>query len=123
MGISIAVLIILVGGGGIYWQTRAPAPLDQFAACLKEKGAVMYGTSWCPHCARQKQLFGRSFRKAAYVECSMPGNPNAQTPICKERGITGYPTWIFADASRASGVQELATLAEKTGCVLPENKK
>lgn len=114
--------IMLLGGAVVYYQFRAPAPLDAFASCLKEKGAVMYGTSWCPHCTRQKQMFGRSFRRAAYVECSMPGNPNAQAPVCQEQKITGYPTWIFADASRVSGVQELTALAEKTGCALPVRK-
>jgi uncharacterized protein YcfL len=25
--------------------------------CMKEKQTVMFGASWCPHCAAQKKLF------------------------------------------------------------------
>lgn len=117
----IGIVAVLAVGAGVlmYRTTNAPTPLDPFAACLADKGVVMYGTSWCPYCKQQKELFGRAFRKAAYVECSMPGNPRAQAPKCKEQGIMGYPTWIFGDGTRETNVLPLAQLAEKTGCALP----
>ena len=39
-------------------------------ACLAEKKVVMFGASWCPHCAEQKKLFGRSAGDMPYFECS-----------------------------------------------------
>jgi len=89
-----------------------PQNLDQFSACLTEKGATMYGASWCPHCADQKALFGTSFEKVNYVECTT----NEQK--CADEGIKYLPTWKFADGSTRTGVQQFSDLAEKTGCVL-----
>lgn len=94
-------------------------PIAQFAQCLADKGALFYGAFWCPHCQAQKKLFGDAVKLLPYVECST-SDGNGQTQICKEKGITGYPTWIFADGSKADGEQSLANLAEKTGCALPK---
>ncbi|MDO8622454.1 MAG: hypothetical protein Q7R80_04445, partial [bacterium] len=103
--IILGVIAILAIGGGVlaYRVANAPTPLDGFAACLKEKGATMYGTYWCPYCKKQKELFGRSFSRAKYVECAMPGNPRAQAPVCRDAGVQSYPTWIFADGSKEVG--------------------
>ena len=30
----------------------------ELAKVLREKGATMYAAYWCPHCSRQKELFG-----------------------------------------------------------------
>lgn len=90
-----------------------------FAQCLNEKGAVMYGAYWCPHCATQKKLFGKqAFEKINYVECD-PRGENGNPKLCLEKKIDGYPTWDFVDGSRAEGVIELSELAAKTGCSLP----
>ncbi|MFH1400946.1 MAG: hypothetical protein ABIH41_05485, partial [Nanoarchaeota archaeon] len=40
-------------------QEATPA-LDDFARCLTQSGATMYGASWCPHCNDQKEMFGSS---------------------------------------------------------------
>ena len=97
----------------------APSKYDSFAACLSEKDVKMYGAWWCPHCANQKKLFGSSFDEVKYIECS-PGGPRIMSVQCREAGITGYPTWEFADGIRLNGEQSLATLAQKSGCTLPE---
>jgi hypothetical protein len=86
--------------------------LDTFASCLNDNGAVMYGASWCGHCSEQKELFGESFEKVNYVECTL------QQEKCQNDGIQGYPTWKFADDSIAMGKQEFSTLAERAGCLL-----
>jgi thiol-disulfide isomerase/thioredoxin len=96
-----------------------PGKYDTLAQCLGEKGAKFYGAYWCPHCQAQKAMFGKSAKLLPYVECSLPDG-KTQTPDCKTAGIESYPTWIFADESRVTGEQQLASLAEKTGCVLPE---
>lgn len=107
---------------GLYFfkpKDNAPGKLDSFAQCLKDKGAVFYGAFWCPHCQNQKALFGSSQKLLPYNECSTPDG-QGQLPICKEKNIQGYPTWIFADGSRLSGEVLIKTLAEKTGCLLPQ---
>lgn len=93
-----------------------PAVLNSFAACLTEKGVKMYGAYWCGHCKNQKKLFGSSFAKVDYVECTQ------ETQRCEDEGITGYPTWKFADGSSLNGVQTLASLSQKTGCLLGSNQ-
>ena len=93
--------------------------LDQFATCLKEKGAQFYGAFWCPHCQNQKALFGRSAKKLPYIECSMP-DTKSQLQICKDKGISTYPTWDFSDGERITGVINLESLSQKTGCELPQ---
>ncbi|MEN9613982.1 MAG: hypothetical protein RLZZ347_289 [Candidatus Parcubacteria bacterium] len=110
----VAVVLVL---GGLVYLSRLPGKLDTFATCLKDKGATFYGAFWCPHCQEQKAMFGRSVSKLPYVECSTPDG-NGQTQICKDKKITGYPTWEFADGTRETGTVPLAKLAEKTSCPL-----
>ena len=107
---------------GIFFLVSAnskPGKLDEFAQCLKDKGAVFYGAFWCPHCQNQKAMFGKSQKLLPYVECSKPDGKN-QLAVCQEKKITGYPTWEFADGSRESGEVSLEKLAEKTGCQQPQ---
>ncbi|MEZ6209476.1 MAG: hypothetical protein R3B64_02825 [Candidatus Paceibacterota bacterium] len=118
--IAILILALFVALG--VWSARIknkPGDLDTFAMCLGESGATFYGAFWCPHCNNQKAMFGNSARLLPYVECSTEDG-KGQTQVCIDAGITGYPTWEFADASRLSGEIELSELADKTGCELPQ---
>lgn len=123
----IYILIGLLFVAGVVWlivtpgKTGAPGKYDQFAQCLKDKGAIFYGAFWCPHCQSQKAKFGNSAKFLPYVECSTPDG-QGQTQVCKDAGITGYPTWQFnaSTTDRLNGEIELTTLAEKTSCVLPQ---
>ena len=94
------------------------SPVEIFAKCIDNSGAHLYGAIWCGHCKSQKELFGAAARFLPYVECSTADNLG-QLQVCKDAGITSYPTWIFADGSRQSGNLSLAILAEKTNCELP----
>ncbi|MBI2631008.1 hypothetical protein HYW73_02225 [Candidatus Nomurabacteria bacterium] len=114
--IAIAVAAVARKGGGI---SDGPGKYDEFAACLKDKGAVFYGAFWCPHCQTQKKLFGSSQKLLPYVECST-ADGRGQTQGCIEKEVKSYPTWEFADGSRLSGEIPLAQLAEKTSCALPQ---
>ena len=121
---SVGVLIIAIIVLAIFRTNQPPAgpgELDSFAMCLEEKGTIFYGAFWCPRCNEQKNLFGSSEDLLPYVECSTPDG-RGQLADCREKGIEGYPTWEFADASRLSGVISLEALAEKTGCVLPSGE-
>ena len=118
---KIIVLVIVVVAGGIgfgIWSASQPGPLDDFAQCLKDKKVIFYGAFWCPHCQNQKKLFGRSASLLPYVECST-ANGQGMLPICQDNQVTGYPTWVFPDETRESGEVPLATLAERSGCLLP----
>ena len=120
------ILVIIVIGviGLIIYQasgdrTVEPSKYDDFAKCLTEKGVVMYGAYWCPHCANQKKLFGDSWQYVTYVECDARGD-NANPDLCKSKGVSGYPTWIFADGTRASKVLTLTELSVRSSCALPQ---
>lgn len=115
-----AAVLVVVGliGFAISKQTVPVDPkMDAFAQCLTDQGVKMYGTWWCPHCKTQKELFGRSFSKINYTECSDPGS-NAMNQTCKEAKIEGYPTWEFKDKTRVSGEQKLEDLGKKAECTL-----
>ena len=118
--IFIILVVVIVGGVGLYFgfKSEVPGKYDQFAQCLKESGAEFYGTFWCSHCQNQKNLFGSSKEYLPYIECST-ADGQGQTEICKEKGIEGYPTWVFKDQTRLSGELSLQTLSEKTQCFLP----
>lgn len=119
MWIGIALLAVALIVGGIIWSAQAPGQYDAFAQCIDESGATFYGAFWCPHCQDQKAIFGKSERLLPYVECSTPDR-RGQLPVCQEAGITGYPTWEFADGSRISSVLSLEQLSRETGCSLSQ---
>ena len=107
--ISMFVGAIILSGCG----EKTNGSLDLFAICLSENGAEMYGAYWCGHCKDQKEMFGSSFEKVNYIECTVDQDK------CEAAGIKGYPTWKFADGSLLPGAQQFSTLAQKTGCPLP----
>jgi glutaredoxin len=113
---ALALLLPLVlaacngGGGPTATESQQPqTEKDKFAACLTEKGAVFYGTEWCPHCKRQKELFGDSMAFINYVDC------DKEAAACQKAGITGYPTWKIGEKPLI-GTQSLTSLADATGC-------
>lgn len=112
--------LIVIGGiaGLAFYKQSVPSPYEPFAQCLTDKGVKMWGAWWCSHCQAQKKLFGTAFDKVTYNECSTPGKQD-MTPLCKNAGITNFPTWEFADGSRVQGEQSLEELAKKSGCSLP----
>ncbi|MFZ2484773.1 MAG: hypothetical protein WAX80_00150 [Minisyncoccia bacterium] len=117
------IIGIVLVVAGVAWLIVTPArtrtgPLDAFATCIKDSGATFYGAFWCPHCQNQKAMFGVSAKLLPYVECSTPDG-KGQLSVCKDAGVTGYPTWVFADGTRESGEVALEKLGEKTSCELP----
>lgn len=113
--VSIVVISSLIALANISSQ---PGKLDEFAKCLKEKKAIFYGAFWCPHCQKQKALFGSSDQYLPYIECST-ADGKGQVQICKDKKITNYPTWEFSDKTQMTGEVSLEKLAEKTSCKLP----
>jgi hypothetical protein len=117
--ISLGVIAIIAVLALAFWQIKkdkaqnnAPGLYDNFAKCLAKKNITMYGAEWCSHCQSQKKLFGNSFQYVPYIEC--PDN----TQLCIDKGIEGYPTWIFPDNKKFEGEQALEKLSQESGCAL-----
>lgn len=113
--VAVVLAFFFISGGE---SSSESGRYDNFAQCLTDSGAVMYGAYWCGHCQNQKEMFGNSWSKVNYVECD-PRGDGANPGLCEEKGITGYPTWIFGNGERVSGARPLSVLAAQTGCELP----
>ncbi|WP_320663458.1 vitamin K epoxide reductase family protein [Prochlorococcus sp. MIT 1223] len=83
----------------------------ELAKHLKDEGAKMYFAYWCKYCALQKELFGKeAVSELLLVECAEDG-VNNQSALCKEKGITSYPSWEI-NGEITSGAQSLEELAK-----------
>lgn len=115
----VLLALVVVGVGMSIFTSSRPGKLDTFAQCLEQKGVVFYGAFWCPHCQKTKAMFGSSAKLLPYVECSTPDGQD-QLPVCKEKSVTSYPTWIFPDGKILTGERTLQELSEASGCPLPQ---
>ena len=85
------------------------------AKYLQSTGAIMYGAFWCPHCSRQKELFGKeAWKYISYVECS-PKGYRTKYATCLEKGVDGYPSWKFGNGKSQGGEMELMDIAKMSG--------
>ena len=127
--LSVAILITAASCSNGAQQQQ----IESLASCLADKGVKEYGAFWCPHCAEQKKIFGGAYEILAsrdvYIECDPRCVPDERGKLqtacrgeishsdeCLEKEINGYPTWIFPDGKRLSGVQQPAILAQASGC-------
>lgn len=94
-------------------QKESNAYIEKLAKFMTEKGMVLYGAYWCPHCKDQKKEFGDAIQYIDYVECDAQG-PNANPDECVAQGIEGYPTWIY-QGKKYSGAKSLSELAAIVG--------
>jgi uncharacterized membrane protein/glutaredoxin len=110
-GLAAAVLVPFGAAFIFAFPTGGGAGFEAaLARHLREKGAVMYGAYWCPHCAEQKALFGDAAKDLPYVECD-PGGVNPRPDLCERAGVKSFPTWIMGD-KRREGVQTPQALAD-----------
>ncbi len=91
--------------------------LVAFAKALAASGTKMYGAAWCPACTAQKQLFEDGGDFLPFIEVTNPDRTLNQIGI--DNNITAFPTWVFPDGSRETGVQTLQTLSERSGVAIP----
>ncbi len=114
--IMVTSLLLLAGCSSSKYSKEQ---LDKLANCLADKGVKEYGAFWCPNCAKQQKMFGKSYtiikERSVYVECD-PRGEKEQSELCIEKKVEKYPTWEFADGTVIVGVQEFETLAQKSGC-------
>ena len=128
--IASVILLLVIGYFGFGYFSKSPTVTGSFGAvpisgasnaevlakCLTEKGAKLYGASWCPHCKDQKEKFGDAIQFVNYVECADSSDPYKQAKACADADIQGYPTWVRADNERVSGSKTLEFLAEWADC-------
>ena len=73
----------------------------------------MYGAYWCPHCQRQKEMFGvEAWSLITYVECSPKGYSFGGSKICAPALENGFPTWKFGKNKIVSGEMPLERIAK-----------
>ena len=112
-----AIVAVVAGAGFAVWY-HLNHRYDGFAQCLASKQVKMYGLYYCPHCAEQKEKFGRSFQYVPYVECAVKGKPGI-TDECQAAGTKLFPSWQFGNSPPKEGVFSLEELSDKSGCGLP----
>lgn len=97
---AIIIIVLIFFGYLILNYIFSPGKYDEFAKCLTEKGAVMYGEDWCPYTQGQKTMFGKSFK---YINYEV------------KTGLNLRPTWVI-DGKTYERVQSFQRLSELTGC-------
>ncbi len=110
---AIVVATVLIITSYVIANNKTKPNYDEFAKCLTEKGAVMYGVYWCHYCNLQKKELGDSFKFINYVECS------EEPDKCTQKEIDGFPTWVI-DNVKYEGKQPLQRLSSLTECKLKE---
>lgn len=87
------------------------------AKYLQSTNTIMYGSYWCPHCSRQKELFGmEAFKFINYIECD-PKGYRSKYATCLENGVDGYPSWKFGNGKSQGGEMELIDIAKFSGYI------
>ena len=101
----LAVVLILAGIGFSFYQSNKPGQFDNFAKCLTDKGAVMYGASFCKYTHGQKGMFGNSMSFINYKDFSEDSN------------VKLTPTWLI-DGEYYENAQSFDRLSAITGCAI-----
>lgn len=110
---------LVLGFGAFAPVPEARAGLGMFADCVASSGAVFYDAHWCGNCVQQRDLFRGYARRLEIVECYARGDSDNLRRVCKDAGVRSFPTWIFGDGSKRTGLQSIEQLAAKTGCAKP----
>lgn len=98
--IAIIVITFLALFSLIVYPLVSEGKYNDFAKCLTDKGAVMYGEDWCKYTNAQKAMFGKSFK---YINYQV------------KPGLKVRPTWVI-DGKEYLTVQSFQTLSRLTGC-------
>lgn len=113
----IGIIAVLIAAYAVFWYHNNHR-YDGFAKCLASKQVRMYGLYTCPHCADQKEMFGKAFQYVPYTECAIKGTHNL-APACTAAGVKLFPSWQFGENAPVPGVFPMQELSDKTGCSLP----
>ena len=106
LGLIIAIIIISLT---FYIRAQAPGKYDNFAQCLTEKGAIIYGNDYCQYTNQQLNFFGKSKKYLDYVKCI------DNKELCDSKGVEITPTWEI-NGQILEGVQSFERLSTLSGC-------
>lgn len=105
-----AIVLLLVAGVSYFAiASSGPGPYDDFAKCLSEKGAIVYGNDFCSFTQKQLGWFGKSKNYLSYVKCA------ENKGLCNSKGVKVTPTWEIAGTMYPE-VQTFERLSSITGC-------
>jgi cyclophilin family peptidyl-prolyl cis-trans isomerase len=99
-------------------EGEAAADLVQFAKDLTAAGVKFFGAAWCEFCSEQKQLFADGSNFLPFIEVTSPDRSLNSVGVAEN--IETFPTWEFPDGTRATGVQTLQTLSDRSGVAIPQ---
>lgn len=105
----ILILMVIFSSFTIYSYMKKPGQYDDFAKCLTERGAVMYGNDFCSYTAKQLNFFGKSKKYLNYIKCV------DNKALCDSKGVSITPTWEI-DEESYSGVQTFEQLSALSEC-------
>jgi hypothetical protein len=113
--ITFAIAILLVTGLYIFtdWFSKVTGYLagedekTKLAQCLQGQNAEFYSDIYCPPCAKQKQILGRSIKLIRIIEC---GQEMEKCPNIKE-----VPAW-YINKTIHYGYFNLTELDKLSGC-------
>lgn len=103
------VLIVILLSLSVFSYMKKPGKYDEFAKCLTEKGAVIYGNDYCSYTNSQMGYFGKSKKYLNYVKCS------ENQKLCDDKNIDITPTWEIKGEMYPQ-VQTFERLAVISGC-------
>lgn len=106
---SILVIIVAVILYVSISSASKPGKYDDFAKCLTEKGAIMYGNDFCSYTTQQRNGFGKSQKYLNYVKCF------DNEDLCNSKQVKITPTWEINN-EMYEGVQGFEKLVALTGC-------
>lgn len=92
--------------------------LVQFAKDLSGAGVKFFGAAWSLESTQQKQLFEDGSQHLPFTEVTNPDRTLNNVGVAENISI--YPTWEFPDGTRATGVQSLQTLSERSQVAIPQ---
>ena len=107
--ISLTILIIVFLAGSVYSNMKKPGSYDEFAKCLTEKGAIIYGNDYCQYTIKQLNYFGNSKQYLNYIKCL------DNKELCDSKNIKTTPTWEI-NGKMYEQVQTFESLTAITGC-------
>ena len=111
---SYAIMLLFIAAISIfsytfYLRSQTPGQYDEFAKCITEKEAIVYGNDFCSYTNKQLNFFGKSKKYLDYVKCA------ENKELCDSKGVKLTPTWEI-DGKMYSQVQSFERLSELTGC-------
>ena len=108
----IIIFVIIIGlGYSVYALMASSSKYYNFAQCLKDKGAIVYGNDFCQYTGKQLAMFGSSAKNLNYVKCA------ENKALCDDKNVRITPTWEI-NGNFYKEVQPLQRLSDLTGCKL-----